>query len=58
MHLSGDDNDGINGQFDSGHMFTISGQRFGKALVRVEKFWNVVEGCKAMKNNTKDSKFR
>ena len=56
VHLAGDDNDGINGQFDSGHLFTISGQRFRKALVKVDNFWDVVDGCKAMKNNAKDRK--
>ena len=58
VHLAGDDNDGINGQIDSGHLFTICGQRFRKALVKVDNFWDVVDGCKAMKNNAKDGKHK
>lgn len=58
VHLSGDDNDGINGQVDASHFFTISGQRFGKAIVKVENFWNVVDGTKAKINNTKDKKYK
>ncbi|XP_076472373.1 phospholipase A and acyltransferase 3-like [Babylonia areolata] len=57
VHLSGDENDGINAGMEASHFLTISGQRFGKALVKVENFWEVVEGTKAMKNNAKDKKY-
>ncbi|KAK7093759.1 phospholipase A and acyltransferase 3-like [Littorina saxatilis] len=56
VHLAGDENDGINGQIDADKLMTISGQRFGKALVKVENFWNVVDGSRARKNNNKDGK--
>lgn len=56
VHLSGEDDDGINGRFDSGHFLTISGHRFNKALVKIDKFWDVAEGSKAFKNNSKDKK--
>ncbi|KAL3870952.1 hypothetical protein ACJMK2_038977 [Sinanodonta woodiana] len=46
VHLTGDDNDGINGNFDSGNLFTICGRRFNKAYVKVDNFWDVVLGCK------------
>jgi hypothetical protein len=58
VHLSGDEDDGINGQFDSGHFLTICGQQFNKALVKKDKFWDVVLESKARKNNAKDKKFR
>ncbi|KAK7504445.1 hypothetical protein BaRGS_00004311 [Batillaria attramentaria] len=58
VHLAGDEDDGIDGQFDSTHLFTISGQRFTKALVKVENFWNVVAGSFAKKNNEKDKKYK
>ncbi|KAL8591678.1 hypothetical protein ACOMHN_056794 [Nucella lapillus] len=58
VHLSGDENDGINGQIDAKHFFTISGQRFGKAIIKVENFWSVVGGTKAEINNTKDKKYK
>ncbi|KAL3870944.1 hypothetical protein ACJMK2_038972 [Sinanodonta woodiana] len=58
VHLSGDDNDGINGNFDSGHIFTICGQTFNKALVKLEDFWNVALGSKAKVNLNKDRKMR
>ncbi|KAK3602554.1 hypothetical protein CHS0354_003807 [Potamilus streckersoni] len=58
VHLTGDENDGINGNFDSGNLFTICGQRFNKAYVKVEDFWNVVLGSKANINKNKDKKMR
>lgn len=58
VHLAGADNDGINGQVDSTHLLTICGRSFRKALVKIDKFWSVVEGSLARKNNDKDRKFR
>lgn len=56
IHLAGDENDGINGNFDSGHLFTICGRRFNKANVKIDNFWDVVGTSKAKKNNDKDKK--
>lgn len=58
VHLSGGDNDGINGAFNSGSVFTICGKRFNKAFVKIDNFWEVVLGCNAKKNNGKDRKCR
>ncbi|CAC5380346.1 PLA2G16 [Mytilus coruscus] len=56
IHLAGDENDGINGNFDSGHLFTICGRHFNKANVKIDNFWDVVGTSKAKKNNDKDKK--
>lgn len=56
VHLSGDENDGINGQVGLTHFFTISGVRFNKAKVVKENFWKVTADSKAKKNNGKDRK--
>ncbi|KAL3870918.1 hypothetical protein ACJMK2_038946 [Sinanodonta woodiana] len=58
VHLTGDDNDGINGNFDSGNLFTICGRRFNKAYVKVDNFWDVVLGCQARINKSKDKNMR
>ncbi|KAK3602553.1 hypothetical protein CHS0354_003805 [Potamilus streckersoni] len=58
VHLTGDDNDGINGNFDSGHLFTICGKKFKKAFVKVDDFWNVVLGSKVKVNRNKDRDMR
>ncbi|KAK3088763.1 hypothetical protein FSP39_023490 [Pinctada imbricata] len=56
VHLTGDENDGINGNVNSGHLFTICGKNFNKAYVKKDKFWDVVLDSKAYKNNDKDKK--
>ncbi|OWF49981.1 phospholipid-metabolizing enzyme A-C1-like [Mizuhopecten yessoensis] len=56
VHLSGGDNDGINGNINSGSVFTICGKNFSKAFVTIDDFWDVVLDCKAIKNNGKDRK--
>ena len=58
VHLAGEDtgNDGINGNIDSGHLFTVCGTRFNKAYAKVDNFWNVVADSRAKINNNKDKK--
>ena len=54
MHLSGDGHSSVEGQLD----FTISGQRFQKAEFKRQSFWEVAEGTKTLKNNSKDNKYK
>lgn len=56
VHLAGTENDGINGNFNSGHVFTICGKSFNKAQVKKEDIWNVICGSKIKINNDKDKK--
>ncbi|KAL8562986.1 hypothetical protein ACOMHN_004678 [Nucella lapillus] len=56
-HLAGDDDDGINGKVDSTHLFTICGQNFRKAFVKVDRFLEVAGRSKAIRNNRKDKQF-
>lgn len=58
VHLAGDNSDGINGNVNSTHLFTICGRRFSKAFVCLDSFWNVVGDSKAFRNNSKDKKYR
>ncbi|KAL4228365.1 Kelch-like protein 6 [Mactra antiquata] len=57
IHMTGADDDGINGNVNSASVFTICGKRFKKAFVKVDDFWDVVGDSKAYKNNGKDRKF-
>ncbi|XP_065928422.1 phospholipase A and acyltransferase 3-like [Magallana gigas] len=54
VHLAGIDDDGLNGNFNPTHMFTISGKLFKKAVVKRESVWNVVLNSKVAINNKKD----
>lgn len=56
VHLAGDDNDGINANVNSGHVFTICGKGFNKACVKVDNFWDVAGSSRVKKNNNKDKK--
>ncbi|XP_021351176.1 retinoic acid receptor responder protein 3-like isoform X2 [Mizuhopecten yessoensis] len=56
VHLSGGDNDGINGNINSGSVFTICGKNFSKAWVMIDDFWKIALKCKAKINNGKDRK--
>ncbi|KAL5012954.1 hypothetical protein ScPMuIL_011505 [Solemya velum] len=56
VHMTGDGNDGINANFDSGKLFTICGTEFNKAFVKKDNFWDVTQDSKAIKNNSKDRK--
>ncbi|XP_041368251.1 phospholipase A and acyltransferase 2-like [Gigantopelta aegis] len=56
IHLAGEEGDGLDVNVQ--HSFTIGGKMFNKAFVRVDNFWDVVAGCKAYKNNSKDRKLR
>ncbi|XP_062571776.1 phospholipase A and acyltransferase 3-like [Saccostrea cucullata] len=56
VHLAGDENDGINGNIKTHHVFTICGKTFNKAIVKRENFWEVVLDSKAEINNNKDRK--
>ncbi|KAL3870948.1 hypothetical protein ACJMK2_038973 [Sinanodonta woodiana] len=58
VHLTGGDNDGNNGNVNSGHIFTICGQTFNKALVKLDDFCNVALGSKAKVNLNKDRNMR
>ncbi|XP_076436723.1 phospholipase A and acyltransferase 3-like [Babylonia areolata] len=53
-HLAGDGDDGIDGKFDSTHLFTVSGRSFRKAFVKVDRFLEVAGNSKAVRNNRKD----
>ncbi|XP_055896313.1 phospholipase A and acyltransferase 3-like [Biomphalaria glabrata] len=57
VHLAGEDNDGINGNIQAKHVFTISGKTFNKARVVVDDFWDVVGEDKAFINNDRDKKW-
>ncbi|KAK6169609.1 hypothetical protein SNE40_020624 [Patella caerulea] len=55
VHLAGEDEyDGL-GDVNTGHLFSISGQRFNKAWVKKDSFWTVTSNSKAKINN-KDNK--
>ncbi|XP_060589670.1 phospholipase A and acyltransferase 3-like [Ruditapes philippinarum] len=56
IHLTGDDNSGSSAFSTPGSVFTICGKTFDKARVKLEEFWEVVDGCKCVKNNSKDKK--
>ncbi|KAH9500280.1 Phospholipase A and acyltransferase 3 [Bulinus truncatus] len=57
VHLAGEENDGINGDIQVKHVFTISGKRFNKARVAADNFWDVVGNDKAFINNDGDKKW-
>ncbi|KAH3868346.1 hypothetical protein DPMN_031489 [Dreissena polymorpha] len=50
IHLTGIGNEGVNAI--SGSVFTICGQRFNKAVVRVDDFWEVAGDSKAYKKSS------
>ncbi|KAH3868345.1 hypothetical protein DPMN_031488 [Dreissena polymorpha] len=54
IHLAADENDSVNAHMNSGCFFTICGNRFNKAFVRVDDFWDVAMDSKAYKNNSLD----
>uniref|UniRef100_A0A8W8LA55 LRAT domain-containing protein n=1 Tax=Magallana gigas TaxID=29159 RepID=A0A8W8LA55_MAGGI len=56
IHLAGDENDGLNGNINPSHAFTICGKSFNKALVKRENVWKVVLDSKVEINNNKDRK--
>ncbi|XP_062566176.1 phospholipase A and acyltransferase 3-like [Saccostrea cucullata] len=59
VHLTGvDDDDGIDGNSNPSHFFSISGKTYKKAVVKLENFWKVVKDSKAKINNNKDRKYR
>ncbi|KAH3868354.1 phospholipase A and acyltransferase 2-like [Dreissena polymorpha] len=49
IHLAGIGNEGVNA--NSSSVFTICGQRFNKAVVRVDDFWKVAGDSKAYKKS-------
>lgn len=56
IHLAGDENDGLNGNINPSHAFTICGKSFNKAVVKRENVWKVVLDSKVEINNSKDRK--
>ncbi|XP_062579293.1 phospholipase A and acyltransferase 1-like [Saccostrea cucullata] len=56
VHLAGIDNDGINGNSNPSHVFSICGKTYKKAVVKMENFWTVVGDSEAKINNNKDRK--
>ncbi|XP_034300121.2 phospholipase A and acyltransferase 3 [Magallana gigas] len=56
IHLAGDENDGLNGNINPSHAFTICGKSFNKAVVKRENVWKVVLDSKVEVNNNKDRK--
>lgn len=60
--LTGDGNvihlTGIGDNSRVGHSISVSGVLRNKAVVRRDKFWTVVDNCRATKNNSKDKTYR
>ncbi|OPL21281.1 hypothetical protein AM593_08196, partial [Mytilus galloprovincialis] len=60
--LKGDGNvihlTGIGDNSHVGHSISVSGVLRNKAVVRRDKFWTVVDNCRATKNNSKDKTYR
>lgn len=54
--MAGDENDGLNGNINPSHAFTICGKSFNKAVVKRENVWKVVLDSKVEINNSKDRK--
>ncbi|KAH9496472.1 Phospholipase A and acyltransferase 2 [Bulinus truncatus] len=57
-HLAGEDDDGIDANMDSIHLFSIGGTSFNKAQIRIDDFWTVVGGDKAYINNSRDKTWK
>jgi len=57
IHLAGEDNDGLDADWEARHVFVVCGQRFDKARVVVESFWPVAHGDISFKNNSRDRKW-
>lgn len=57
IHMTGDSNESLNASVsNSGCIFTICGQTFEKAYVKIDDFWKVADGSKVYKNNCNDGK--
>ncbi|XP_021375988.1 HRAS-like suppressor 2 isoform X1 [Mizuhopecten yessoensis] len=56
VHLTGIDNAGSKDAFTSGSLFSVCGENFAKACVKIDDFFKVAQGCKAKRNNDKDAK--
>ncbi|XP_055897412.1 phospholipase A and acyltransferase 3-like [Biomphalaria glabrata] len=56
VHMAGEDNDGMGST--SIHFFSIGGQRYSKAEIRIDDFWKVAGNDKADIDNSADSTWK
>ncbi|KAK7504443.1 hypothetical protein BaRGS_00004309 [Batillaria attramentaria] len=59
VHLAGEEDDGLGGKMggkiiDVNHLFSISGEYYTRAYVKVDPFLVVAADCKAIRDNSKD----